>query len=88
MGGKIIKLGDYNKPKQLKRFLGSANGICYTGLSRSFRSEESDVILVAASIGDLKKQWTLLTDLTFHEDCVEQVAVFRFQDMRGKRLWK
>ncbi len=84
MGGKIINLGNYNKPKRLKKFAGSASGICYTGLSASFQTEESDVIVIAANMDDLKKQYEKLTGQQFG-DTSEQVAVFRFQDMRGRQ---
>lgn len=84
MGEKIINLIDYNKPKRLKKFLGAANGVCYTGLSASFKTEESDVIVIAANIDDLKKQYEKLTNQQF-DGKQEQVAVFRFQDMRGRQ---
>lgn len=84
MGEKIINLSDYNKPPRLKKFLGGANGVCYTGMSASFQTEESDVIIVAANISDLKKQYEKLTGQQFDHKG-EQVAVFRFQDMRGRQ---
>jgi hypothetical protein len=86
--GKIIKLTDYSKPERLKKYAGSANGVCYTGLSASFQTEESDVIVVAASIEDLEWQWMRLRVNKLNLKSVEQVAVFRFKDMRGKRLFK
>lgn len=84
MGENIINLSDYNKPPRLKKFLGGANGVCYTGMSASFQDDESDVIVVAANIADLKKQYEKLTGRQFHGES-EQVAVFRFQDMRGRQ---
>lgn len=82
--GEIISLGDYNKPRRLKKFRGLASGVCYTGLSASFQTEESDVIVIAANMDDLKKQYEKLTGQQFG-DTSEQVAVFRFQDMRGRQ---
>lgn len=84
MGEKIINLGDYNKPKRLKKFLGSANGVCFTGLSASFQTEDSDIIIIAANIDDLKKQCEKFSNRKF-DGKSEQVAVFRFQDMRGRQ---
>lgn len=83
--GEIINLGDYNKPRRLKKFRGLASGVCYTGLSASFQTEESDVIVIAANIEDLKKQYKLLLNKELDAEYVQQVAVFRFQDMRGRQ---
>ena len=88
MSEKIINLGNYNKPMRLKKFIGSANGICYTGMAASFRTEKSDVIIVAANIDDLDEQYFRLLGDIPDRLAIEQVAVFRFHDMRGKRLIK
>jgi hypothetical protein len=90
MNGRIINIRDYNKPEELKKYAGSAHGICFTGMSASFKSADSDVIIVAASVDDLNAYWLKLFGRELGSDpkFIEQVAVFRYRDMRGKRLWK
>jgi hypothetical protein len=88
MSNKIINFRDYDKPSELKKHVGGAHGICFTGMSASFKTEKSDVIVVASSVSDLDIQWFKLFGRAPGEDCIEQVAVFRFRDMRGKRIWK
>ena len=84
MGEKIINLGDYNKPKRLKKFLASANGVCYTGLAAAFLLGESDVVLVAANIDELKKQYEKLTDTEF-DGKANHIAIFPFKNIRGRQ---
>lgn len=88
MDGKIINIRDYNRPTELKKYAGGAHGICFAGMSASFKTEKSDVIVVAASVSDLDVQWFKLFGRVPDYECIEQVAVFRYRDMRGKRLWK
>lgn len=90
MDNKIINIRDYDKPTELKKYAGSAHGICFTGMSASFKSAESDVIIIAASVDDLNAQWLKLLGRELGSDpkYIEQVAAFRFRDMRGERLWK
>lgn len=87
MDGKIINIRDYNKPTELKKYAGGAHGICFAGMAASFRTEESDVILVAANLDDLRR-WYAELGRDLDEKYAEHVAVFNFRDMRGKRLWK
>lgn len=87
MDGKIIKLSDHSKPIELGKYAGSAHGLCFTGMSMSYKGEATDAIIVAANADDLGNWLTILgRDPDPEYYC--QVAVFRYRDMRGKRLWK
>lgn len=88
MDEKIINITDWNNPRRLRRYSGKANGVCYVGLSASFTTELSDVIVVASNIHDLNAQLHCLYFPLRRIDETEEVAVFRFEDMRGKRIWK
>ena len=89
MRNKIISLRDYDKSLELKKYIGTAHGICFTGMSASFKSAESDLILIAANIEDLNARWFTLFGRIPGSDCViQQAAAFSFTDMRGKRIWK
>lgn len=57
MDKKIIKLSDYRKPHRLKKYAGTAHGVCFTGMSASFQDDESDIIVIASSMEDLERQW-------------------------------
>jgi hypothetical protein len=85
---KIIDITGRNNPRELRRYFGKAEGVCYAGLSASFTTDLSDVIVVASNIHDLNAQLHCLYFPLRRENETENVAVFRFEDMRGKRLWK
>ncbi len=90
MDENIIKLSDYHKPPRLKRYAGTAHGVCYTGMSASYQDKQSDVIVVASSFLDLQVQWWFLQKEVLDPEMVviDQVAVFHFRDMKGKLLFK
>lgn len=88
MSNKIISLRDYNNPVELKKYAGTAHGICYTGMSASFKDAESDVIVIASSVADLNAQWLLLCGKVPNPDTIQQAAAFSFRDMKGKRIFK
>lgn len=88
MDKKIIKLSDYRKPHRLKKYAGTAHGVCFTGMSASFQDDESDVIVIASSMEDLERQWMRIYGIKPNAECVQQAAAFHFRHMKGKLLFE
>lgn len=89
MDKKIIKLSDYHKPHRLKKYAGTAHGVCFTGMSGSFQDDESDIIIIASSLEDLERHWLRAFGRKPEVDCkVQQAAAFHFRHMKGNLLFE
>lgn len=65
-----------DKPKNIRRFSASAEGICYSGVAAVVSLDGVETIIMAANVYDLKIAWGRVFRTPLDTDLVEQVAIF------------